>query len=56
MTRTAPDGATQDYLITVKDADSITIDANHPLSGMTLRFQGTVVSVRAATPEELRSI
>ena len=56
VTRTAPDGATQNYLITVMDADSITIDGNHPLAGMTLRFQGTVVSVRAATPEELRSI
>jgi FKBP-type peptidyl-prolyl cis-trans isomerase SlyD len=53
VTRTAPDGATQNYLITVMDADSITIDRNHPLAGMTLRFQGTVVSVRAATAEEL---
>jgi FKBP-type peptidyl-prolyl cis-trans isomerase SlyD len=56
VTRTTPDGAIQDYLITVMDADSITIDANHPLSGMTLRFQGAVVSVRAATAEELGSI
>lgn len=53
VTRTAPDGATQNYLITVMDADSITIDGNHPLAGMTLRFQGSVVSVRAATAEEL---
>jgi FKBP-type peptidyl-prolyl cis-trans isomerase SlyD len=53
VTRTAPDGATQNYLITAMDADSITIDGNHPLAGMTLRFQGTVVSVRAATAEEL---
>lgn len=55
-TRTTPEGLSRNYVITVIDADTITIDGNHPLAGMTLRFQGTVVSVRAATPEELRSI
>lgn len=53
VTRTAPDGGTQDFIITAMDADSITIDANHPLAGMTLRFQGKVLSVRAATAAEL---
>ncbi len=33
--------------------DEITIDANHPLAGVELKFDVTVVSVRAATEEEL---
>jgi FKBP-type peptidyl-prolyl cis-trans isomerase SlyD len=56
VTRTAPDGATQSFFITAMDADSITIDGNHPLAGKTLRFQGTVLSVRPATAEELKSV
>ncbi len=39
--------------ITVVGDDSITVDANHPLAGMTLCFEGTVHEVRAATQEEL---
>lgn len=33
--------------------DTIRIDANHPLAGQTLNFDVKVVSVRAATPEEI---
>jgi FKBP-type peptidyl-prolyl cis-trans isomerase SlyD len=33
--------------------DQVTIDANHPLAGVTLNFDVKVVDVRAATPEEL---
>jgi FKBP-type peptidyl-prolyl cis-trans isomerase SlyD len=36
------------------DAESITIDANHPLAGTTLNFDVQVVEVRAATPEDLQ--
>jgi FKBP-type peptidyl-prolyl cis-trans isomerase SlyD len=36
------------------DAESITIDANHPLAGATLNFDVQVVEVRAATPEDLQ--
>jgi len=53
VTRTDPNGTTQNYLVTAIDADSVTVDGNHPLAGQTLRFQGTVVGVRAGTPEEL---
>jgi len=53
VTRTDPDGKTQNYLVTAIDAQSVTVDGNHPLAGMTLRFQGTVVGVRPGTAEEL---
>jgi FKBP-type peptidyl-prolyl cis-trans isomerase SlyD len=41
------------YVIKALDADTVTLDANHPLAGQTLRFQGTVLDVRAATADEL---
>jgi len=43
-------------VVTVTHAtdDTITVDANHPLAGMPLTFNVTVVDVRAATPEELQ--
>jgi len=33
--------------------ESVSIDANHPLAGMDLRFVGEVVAIRQATAEEL---
>ena len=33
--------------------ENVSIDANHPLAGMDLRFVGEVVAVREATAEEL---
>ncbi|MDA8365216.1 MAG: peptidylprolyl isomerase [Gammaproteobacteria bacterium] len=39
--------------VTGVDNDTITVDANHPLAGVTLHFQVEVVAVRAATAEEL---
>jgi FKBP-type peptidyl-prolyl cis-trans isomerase SlyD len=39
-------------VVGVKD-DMITIDANHPLAGVTLKFDVNVVDVRDATPDEL---
>jgi FKBP-type peptidyl-prolyl cis-trans isomerase SlyD len=35
------------------DADNVTVDANHPLAGMTLAFDVKVVEVRDATADEL---
>lgn len=46
-------GAQQLVTVTKIDDDKVTVDANHPLAGMTLNFDITVVSVRSATQEEL---
>jgi FKBP-type peptidyl-prolyl cis-trans isomerase SlyD len=35
------------------DAANVTVDANHPLAGMTLAFEVKVIEVRDATAEEL---
>ncbi len=42
-------------LVTVVDVtdDTVTVDANHPLAGVTLNFDVTVVGVRDASDEEL---
>ena len=34
--------------------DKIKMDFNHPFAGLTVRFEGEVLEVRDATPEELR--
>ena len=36
------------------DEQNVTVDANHPLAGMDLKFDVSVVGVRAASPEELK--
>jgi FKBP-type peptidyl-prolyl cis-trans isomerase SlyD len=40
-------------LVTAIRGDFATIDANHPLAGMTLHFAVTVVDVRDATADEI---
>lgn len=42
-------------LVTIVEvqAETITIDANHPLAGVTLNFDVTVIDVREASDEEL---
>jgi FKBP-type peptidyl-prolyl cis-trans isomerase SlyD len=39
--------------VTDIEGDNITVDPNHPLSGKTLHFSGSVIEVREATEEEL---
>ena len=36
------------------DEENVTVDANHPLAGAVLNFDVSVVSVRAATEEEVQ--
>ena len=49
----APDGGMQIVTIRDIDGDQVTIDGNHPLAGQQLNFKVKVVSVRAASEEEL---
>jgi FKBP-type peptidyl-prolyl cis-trans isomerase SlyD len=48
-----PDGS-QIVTVVALDADSVTIDANHPLAGFTLNVRVSIRDVRAATDEECR--
>ncbi|MDB5322660.1 MAG: peptidylprolyl isomerase [Phycisphaerales bacterium] len=47
-----PDGARVVTVVNVDD-QNVTVDANHPLAGMDLKFDVNVVDVRPATPEEV---
>ena len=49
------DGGDETRVFTVTDVTSgkVVVDGNHPLAGQRLRFDCTVVEVRAATAEEL---
>lgn len=47
------DGSAQRIVVTEVDGDKVTIDANHPLAGVELRFDVQVVDVRPATDEEV---
>jgi len=42
--------------VVATDADTITVDGNHPLAGTTLNFDVKVLSVREPTKEDLHSI
>lgn len=39
--------------VTKVEADTVTVDANHPLAGKTLDFDVTIIDVREATADEL---
>lgn len=52
-----PEGGDDEPMIfTVTDIadDQVVLDGNHPLAGMALRFELSVVDVRAATAEEIQ--
>ena len=41
------------YTVTDVTDDIVIVDGNHPLAGIALQFECTVMAVRAATPDEL---
>ena len=47
-----PGGQTTVVTVANVEGDQVTVDANHPLAGMPLTFDVTVVDVRDATDEE----
>ncbi len=49
----APDGGMQIVTIRDIDGDQVTIDGKHPLAGQQLNFKVKVVSIRAASEDEL---
>jgi FKBP-type peptidyl-prolyl cis-trans isomerase SlyD len=51
----AEDGDDEPVIFTVTEIadDKVVLDGNHPLAGMALRFELSVIDVRAATPEEI---
>ncbi len=50
-----PEGQQQDVTVIGVDADTATVDANHPLAGKALNFELRIVEVRDATDAELKN-
>ncbi|HLD23686.1 MAG TPA: peptidylprolyl isomerase [Sulfuricurvum sp.] len=44
------------YTVTEIDGTDVTLDGNHPLAGMDLVFEGTVLDIHEATPEEIKEV
>ena len=53
MDGTTDDGQPHTFWVSKIKGDKVLLDGNHPLAGQTVRFHLKVVSVRAATPEEI---
>ncbi len=49
----ADNGEVQRVVISKIEGDSVTVDGNHPLAGVTLNFDVKIVSVRDASEEEI---
>jgi len=49
----ASDGSVQHIVVKHVEGEEVTIDANHPLAGVTLNFDVEIISVREATEEEI---
>jgi len=46
-------GVRQQIRVVAVEDNDVTVDANHPMAGMTLHFEVEVVDVREATPQEI---
>ena len=46
-------GAEQQVRVTAVSGDEITVDANHPMAGITLHFEFDIVNVREETEQEI---
>lgn len=44
------------YTVSEIEGDHATLDGNHPLAGMDLIFEGTVLDIHEATPEEIKEV
>ena len=49
----SPDGQVVHVVVAEVEEESVIIDANHPLAGVTLHFDVNVIDIRDASPEEL---
>jgi len=49
----SPQGETLVITVTNVDGDNITVDGNHPLAGIQLNFDVSVIDIRPATQEEI---
>ncbi len=47
------EGGSRIVTVTKIDESGVTLDGNHPLAGLALNFDVTIVDVRDATPEEM---
>ena len=52
-TRDPETGDAAQFRVTSIDAGLVTVDGNHPLAGMHLRFEAEILAIRPATEEEL---
>ncbi|MDH5734877.1 MAG: peptidylprolyl isomerase, partial [Gammaproteobacteria bacterium] len=48
-------GDTKTFIVTKVENGKVTLDGNHPLAGKVAKFAVKVLSIRDATPEEIRS-
>jgi FKBP-type peptidyl-prolyl cis-trans isomerase SlyD len=48
-----PNGETIVVSVTSVEDDTVTVDGNHPLAGVHLNFDVTIIEVRDASPEEI---
>ncbi|MDB2372984.1 peptidylprolyl isomerase [Psychrosphaera haliotis] len=51
--RASTDNGEQTVIVVDKDDESVTVDGNHPLAGVDLKFDVEVLEVRAATADEV---